>query len=126
VPAGEWVIREGQPAERFGILTEGVLEWVKLVGGAELVMASRPAITYFGAMNLLTEDPSSAGGRAVVDSTIVVIPGEDFRRLLRDEPSVRRAALQMIAPVHQGVEAALREREKLIALERCRPAWRTS
>ena len=116
VPAGEWVIREGEATERFGILTEGVLEWVKVVGGEELVMGSRPAVTYFGAMNLLTEDPSNAGGRTVVDSTVLVIPGDDFRRLLRDEPSVMRAALQVIAPVHQGLEAALREREKLIAL----------
>ena len=37
-------------------------------------------------------------------------------RLLHDEPSVMRAALRLIAPVAQRAEAALREREKLVAL----------
>jgi signal transduction histidine kinase len=116
VPAGEWIVREGDTVDRFGILTEGLIDWIKEVDGRDLVMASRAAVTYFGAMNLLTEEPSLGGGRTVVDSTIVVIPGDQFRRLLRDEPSVLRRALRIIAPVHQGQEAALREREKLIAL----------
>jgi signal transduction histidine kinase len=47
---------------------------------------------------------------------MIAIPGDDFRRLLRDEPSVLQGALRVIAPVHQGAEAVLREREKLIAL----------
>jgi signal transduction histidine kinase len=87
-----------------------------MVDGRELVMASRSAPTYFGAMNLLTEEPSPAGGRAVVECEVVVVPGDEFRRLLRDEPSVLRRSLRVIAPVHQGAEAVLREREKLAAL----------
>ncbi len=113
---GEWVVREGQRVERFGVLVDGLIDWVRVVDGRELVMASRAAVTYFGAMNLLTEDPSMAGGRTASDCRIVVIPGDEFRRLLRDEPTVLRRALAVIAPVHQGAEAVLREREKLAAL----------
>ena len=116
VCAGEWLVQEGDRVDRFCVLVEGMMEWVKEVGGEEVVMGSRTAVTYFGAMNLLTEEPSQAGGRAVVDSRIVVVPGDQFRRLLRDEPSVLKGALRVIAPVHQGAEAVLREREKLIAL----------
>ena len=65
-----------------------------MLGGEEVVMATRPALTYFGAMNLLTEEPAMAGGRAVVDSRLLAIPGDEFRRLLRDEPSVLKGALR--------------------------------
>jgi signal transduction histidine kinase len=114
--AGEWLVTEGSRADRFGILTEGLIEWVRMVDGEEVVLGSRAPITYFGAMNLLTEEPAMAGGRTVTDSVLVMIPGDEFRRLLRDEPSVMRGAVRVIAPMFQGVQAALREREKLIAL----------
>jgi signal transduction histidine kinase len=114
--AGEWLFSEGSRADRFGILTEGLIEWVRMVEGEEVVLGSRGPITYFGAMNLLTEEPAMAGGRVVTDSVLVMIPGDEFRRLLRDEPSVMHGALRVIAPTLQGAQAALREREKLIAL----------
>ena len=114
---GDMVVRERDEVTRFGILTEGAMEWVRDIAGDEVVMATRSAVTYFGAMSLLTQDPSPAGGRIVGGpGHMIVIPGDDFRRLLRDEPSVLQGALRVIAPVHQGAEAVLREREKLIAL----------
>ncbi len=114
--AGDYVVRTGDRASRFCVLTDGAIEWLRVLGGEEVVMATRPAPTYFGATNLLTEEPSLADGRIVVDGRMWVIPGEDFRRLLRDEKSVLKKALRMIAPVQQGAEAIMREREKLAAL----------
>ena len=116
VPAGEWMVEAGQAPDRFCVLVEGAVEWVRDIDGEEFVMGTRPAVTYFGAMNLLLDEPSMAGGRAVVDSRLIVIAGDDFRRLLRDEPSVLKGALRVIVPVQQGAEAVLREREKLVAL----------
>jgi len=114
---GHMVVQEQDEVTRFGILTEGTMEWVRQIGGEEIVMATRSALTYFGAMSLLTQEPSPAGGRIVGGpGHMIAIPGDDFRRLLRDEPSVLQGALRVIAPVHQGAEAVLREREKLIAL----------
>jgi signal transduction histidine kinase len=114
---GHMVVQEQDEVTRFGILTEGTMEWVRQIGGEEVVMATRSAVTYFGAMSLLTQEPSPAGGRIVGGpGHMIAIPGDDFRRLLRDEPSVLQGALRVIAPVHQGAEAVLREREKLIAL----------
>ena len=36
--AGEWLFREGEPADRFGVLTEGLIEWVRMVDGEEVVL----------------------------------------------------------------------------------------
>jgi signal transduction histidine kinase len=116
LPAGEWLSREGQTADRFMVLTDGLVEWVKNVGGEEVVLGSRAPVTYAGASNILTGEPAQASGRAIVDSDILVIPGDEFRRLLRDEPTVLAGALRLIAPVAQRNEAALQKREKLAAL----------
>ena len=116
-PEGAMIVHEGQEATYFGIVTEGTLEWLREIGGESVVMGTRPAITYFGAMNLLTGDPSPGSTRVVGGPAhLLVIPGDEFRRLLHDEPSVLQRALGLIAPVHQGTEAVLREREKLVAL----------
>lgn len=116
-PEGAMIVREGQEATYFGIVTEGTLEWLRDIGGESVVMATRPALTYFGAMNLLTGEPSPGSTRVVGGPAhLLVIPGHEFRRLLHDEPSVLQRALQLIAPIHQGTEAVLREREKLVAL----------
>jgi signal transduction histidine kinase len=116
LPAGEWLSREGLSADRFVVLSDGLVEWVKRVGGEEVILGSRAPVTYAGASNILTGEPAQASGRAVVDSDILVIPGDEFRRLLRDEPTVLAGALRLIAPVAQRNEAILREREKLAAL----------
>ncbi len=116
-PEGDMVVREGQKATYFGIVTEGTLEWQRDIGGESVVMATRSALTYFGAMNLLTKEPSAGSARVVGGpARLIVIPGDEFHRLLRDEPSVLHGALRLIAPIHQGAEAMMREREKLVAL----------
>ena len=86
--AGDYVVRTGQMADRFCVLVEGAIEWVRMLGNEEVVMATRPAPTYFGATNLLTEEPSQADGRIMVASRMYAVPGADFLRLLRDEKSV--------------------------------------
>ena len=89
LPAGEYLIREGEPVDRFAVLTEGT-RGVGQAGGRRRGgrRLARPGhLRRRGA--LLTGDPSPASGRAVIDSRLaVVIDGADFRRLLHDEPSV--------------------------------------
>ena len=81
-------------------------------------MATRPAAHLLRRDEPAHRGARAAGGRASWSTAraLIVVPGDEFRRLLRDEPSVLHGALGLIAPVHQGAEAVLREREKLIAL----------
>ncbi len=57
LPAGEFLIREGEPVDRFAVLTEGLVEWVKRVGDDEVVVGSRGPVTYGGAGALLDGRP---------------------------------------------------------------------
>ena len=58
----------------------------RVVDGEVVVMARAGPVTYGGAGALLTGDPSPASGRAVIDSRLHVIHGDDFRA-----PAARRA-----------------------------------
>jgi signal transduction histidine kinase len=113
---GQELVHEGETVDRFGVLVEGTVVWIRTVGGEEVVMGERSPVTYAGASNLLTGEPSLATGRAVTECVLWAIPGDAFRRLLRDEPSVLQAALRVIAPPRMEAEAVLRQREKLAAL----------
>ena len=108
----------GQSADRFCVLVEGAIEWLRMLGGEEVVMATRPAPTLLrSARTCSPTEPSLADG-----------PGGGHSRLVRDPglrlPPARCAtsraccttALRLIAPVQQGAEAIMREREKLVAL----------
>lgn len=113
---GEDLVHEGDEVTDFRVILDGAIEWSREIGGHRVVVGHRRGRTYAGAMNLLTEEPSLATGTAVEPTRIFRIPGEEFRRLLREEDSVLRAALRVIAPVQQAAGRAIEQREKLVAL----------
>jgi signal transduction histidine kinase len=113
---GEFIVALGEPAAAFIVLVEGRLAWTRVIAGEETVLATRGPITYAGAVNLLTGEPSAAGGRSEGESLVVLFDAGVFQELLRSEPSLMRRVAALIAPLSQGVEAAARQREKLVAL----------
>ena len=113
---GEFIVALGEPAAAFIVLVEGRLAWTRVIAGEETVLATRGPITYAGAVNLLTGEPSAAGGRSEGESLVVLFDAGVFQELLLSEPSLLRRVAALIAPLSQGVEAAARQREKLVAL----------
>ena len=116
VSTGETLVRPGELHEAVSIVLEGAIEWSIDVNGERIVLGIRDAPTYFGAINILLDQPSDVSGRAAAPSRLLRIRSDDFRALLRDEPSVLRQTLARIAPVNRAVEAQLRQREKLASL----------
>ena len=116
VSTGETLVRPGELHEAVSIVLEGAIEWSIDVNGERIVLGIRDAPTYFGAINILLDQPSEVSGRAAAPSRLLRIRSDDFRALLRDEPSVLRQTLARIAPVNRNVEAQLRQREKLASL----------
>jgi signal transduction histidine kinase len=115
---GEFLFHEGDTAEHFSLLLEGELETTKHVGADELVMTRHEPGGYLGAIALLTETPYRASTRAVAPSRLYLLEPEDFHRLVLEEPSVRKSVFGVFAPVMQGLQGLVGDREKLVALGR--------
>lgn len=114
--AGEIFVDQGQVPQLLSVLVEGRIEWSVELNGERVVLAMRDAPTYFGAMNLLLDQPIEARGQAVAPSRLVSLDGAAFRDLLREEPSVKRRTLALVGPVLRNAEAQLRQRERLASL----------
>ncbi len=113
---GDVLVEEGDTASDLNVLVDGRWEWSRVLDGERVILGSRPAITYAGASTLLTGEPALGTGTAIEPCLIYVIPGEEFRRLLRDEPSVLKATLRLIAPVQQTAASVIEQRERLLSL----------
>lgn len=90
--AGEVIIREGDPASRFYIITDGEVEVVhRTVEGDEARLALLGAGQYFGEIALLYDVTRTATVRAVVDTTVVSIARQDFGTLVTYLPGLRES-----------------------------------
>ena len=83
VPAGEFIVREGEVAGCFHVLLSGTIAMSKLVGG-ESVETTRTEQrgVYFGAVQFYLDDESardySATVRAITDTAVLALPAAEF------------------------------------------------
>ena len=71
---GEVIIRQGDPAETFYIITRGEADVVaQYPGGEEIVLARLSAGQYFGEMGIIEKSPRSATVRATPDADVTVM-----------------------------------------------------
>jgi CRP-like cAMP-binding protein/cytochrome P450 len=82
--AGEAIVRQGEAADRFYILTHGRVEVVVMPpAGTEFVVAELDAVECFGEVGLLQRRPRTATVRAARGpATVLQVPRERFEELL--------------------------------------------
>ena len=85
VKAGEWLFREGDPAESAYVIAMGRLEVVD-EGPPETVIRTLKRGDVLGELALLQEGRRSASVRAVRDTWLVVLGRSDFEALMRSSP----------------------------------------
>lgn len=93
--AGEPVFREGDPGTALYVVDTGEIRI--LLGGAdgkEVVLSLLGSGEFFGELALLDGEPRSADAVATVATELLVLPRDDFLRLLREVPAV---AVNMLA-----------------------------
>lgn len=93
VPAGSWVLREGDPPGSAYVVHRGRLE---VEVGGQLVREVGPGAV-IGELALLTGEHRSAGVRARRDSTLLEVPRQAFEDLLTDDPVASRFVLTQVA-----------------------------
>jgi len=82
VDAGDVIVRQGSPADRFFIVVEGEVEVVQDVGGEPRRVATLSNGQFFGEMAILRDTPRSATVRATMPTTIFAMERDAFRSVV--------------------------------------------
>jgi len=92
----EFIFHEGDAATRFWVVKEGQVKIVKYgEGGKEIVLEVIPPGEVFGgATMLMAQQPATA--QALSDATVLSLPVDDYKRLLRDYPAVAVQVIEVL------------------------------
>jgi sigma-B regulation protein RsbU (phosphoserine phosphatase) len=106
-PADVVVCHEGKLEHVFHIIQEGQVAIThRLPDGSEQRLGVQGAGSFFGEIALLENQPRSASVRTLVESRLLEITGEDFKRVVRGSPE---AALTVL----RGLIQSLRETDRV-------------
>jgi serine phosphatase RsbU (regulator of sigma subunit) len=124
-PAGNRIFQEGEPNDRFSIVTQGEVEITRLVDdNTERVLQTLGPGEYFGEMSLLFADSTrSASGRASTEVQLLEMERRHFDTLLRRHPGLAiemlRSVVERLRITENAVIAELRARNhELVAAYR--------
>ena len=82
VAAGELVVRQGAPADKFFIIVDGEVEVVREGPDGPHQVAKLEKGQFFGEIGVLRDRPRTASVRALVPTTLMTMPRETFRNLM--------------------------------------------
>ncbi len=89
--AGEVIIREGEIASRFYVITSGEVEVVQEAEGPEKPVRRLGPGQYFGELALLHNVRRTATVRALTDAAVIAIARQDFSTLVERMPALQEA-----------------------------------
>ncbi len=116
IPAGQLVLREGDPGDSLYVVLEGELEVTKRQGSHDVLLALYEPGQFFGEMALLEQVPRSASVRTLQESRLLVISQAAFQSLLSCSPSAPLKILHTVTSRLRSTESMLIQNEKMAAL----------
>ncbi len=116
VPAGQVLMREGEPGDALYVILDGHFEVTNRAGKAEVVVARRGTGEVIGEMSLLDNQPRSATVRALAPSHLFKVDQHAFDELLARNPDTTHAILKTVASRLRNTEAMLLQAQKMAAL----------
>ncbi|MFG1603867.1 ATP-binding protein [Actinoplanes sp. NPDC049265] len=120
--AGSYVLREGDPAEKFFILLSGTIQLTRLVGQDEVeTNRTEQRGVYMGATNAYLRDDGverkyMGSMRALDQCEFYVIEAEDFGHMMREWFPMAVHLLEGLAIGMRNQQVAIGERQRLTAL----------
>jgi signal transduction histidine kinase len=113
---GDTLIQEGDLADSLYVVLDGEFDVTKRSGTSDFPLARVGPGSLQGEIAALEGGRRLATVRAVGESEVLRIPVEAIRELLDAGPDVALAVIRTAVSRLRGIEAALREREKLAGL----------
>ncbi|MBW4620500.1 MAG: cyclic nucleotide-binding domain-containing protein [Cyanosarcina radialis HA8281-LM2] len=112
----EILVREGDLGRGFFILSSGRMSITRLSEGVEMPIGQHEAPTFFGEVQVLTDEPVPVTLHALSPCRLHLISGDDFIELLHGCREFERAIFQVVERRLRGLESFIRQREKMASL----------
>jgi CRP-like cAMP-binding protein len=97
-PAGEVIIEENTPADRFYLISQGKVRITKrFEDGEEVELGLQSGGDFFGEIAILDAGPRSATVRALEPTTVLEISRQDFQVLLIQAPELAYAIMKELS-----------------------------
>jgi len=116
VREGEFLIVEGDQADDLFVVVSGEFDVTKRSGTSEIPLARVGPGAIQGELAALERGKRMASVRAVTDSEVLRIPYHSLRDLLSGGPDAALGIISTVIGRLRGMEATLRQREKLAGL----------
>lgn len=113
---GEVLTQEGDPHRGVFVLIDGQMAITRRSEGVEIPIGRHAAPTFFGEVQVLTDDLVPVTTRAMTPCTLYEIEGNDFRQLLHECRGFERLVFCVVERRLRGLESFIRGREKMAAL----------
>lgn len=108
VNAGEIITRQGDPADRFYIISSGEVEVLQETGGQSVVVNTLTSGQFFGESGLLSGAPRPASVRARTHCDLLTLGREAFKTFISNALPVPQASAPLLAPPN-GLPVATQE-----------------
>jgi CRP-like cAMP-binding protein len=108
VARNEVLFEQGDPSSSLYVVSEGRIAIATQSGdGRESVIAVLEDGGLFGELPLFDDEPRSADARALVDSTVIELPYEPVRRVLREQPELLWIIVRLLVTRLRATDEAL-------------------
>jgi signal transduction histidine kinase len=116
LPAGAFLLREGEPGDAMYVVVSGELEVTKRAGSTELPLARVGPGAIQGEIAAIEGRPRAASVKALTEVEVLRVPREGLLALLDAGPEPALALLRVVLERLRTLESFARDREKLAGL----------
>jgi signal transduction histidine kinase len=116
VAAGETVVDHTFDTPGLYLLLDGIVRAVLADPGTNETVGRQHAPTWLGAIGVLTSGGVRVRIEAETACRFALIPSDDFKRFMFEQPSVNAKVMDVVAPVIQRITGMSQHRERLASL----------
>ena len=113
---GDILVKEGDLHRGFFILTTGSVSITRFSEGVEMPIGQHHAPSFFGEIQIMTDDLVPVTLRALNNCQAYEITSEDFLELVHQCRDFERTVFQTVQKRVQGLQSFIQNREKMAAL----------
>lgn len=113
---GEILVKEGDIHRGFSIMTSGSVSITRFSEGVEMPIGQHQAPSFFGEIQIMTDDLVPVTLRALADCRLYEISSEDFLQLVHECRDFERMVFRTVQSRVKGLQSFIQNREKMAAL----------